>query len=313
MNPTILRADARSLPLADESVDCIVTSPPYWGLRDYKVPGQIGLERTPEEYVAQIVACFRECWRVLKPMGTAWLNLGDSYAANFPGGKGRRSSVPGQRWGQDARIDEEKKPPRIVPQYLKPKDLVGIPWRVAFALQADGWWLRRDIIWAKPNPMPESVTDRCTSSHEYVFHLAKAERYYYEADAIREAYNESSLSRYSYEFGHGPAAAAAKSPAVGNGDGHSCQPNPKGRNARSVWTIATQPYPGAHFATFPEELARRCILAGCPPGGTVLDPFAGSGTVGRVATELNRASILVDIGYQDQAEKRTREVQRRLV
>ena len=219
-------AGLKSLP--EKSVHCVVTSPPYWGLRDYGVEGQIGLEKTPEEYVSKMVQVFREVRRVLRDDGTIWLNLGDCYATEtdfsrangpFHANKTKRGQV----------------------RSLKQKDMVGIPWRVAFALQADGWYLRSDIIWSKPNPMPESVTDRPTKSHEYVFLLTKKARYFYDADAVRERYNENSLSRYNYEFGHGDAAKIAKSPAVGNGEGHSAQPNPAGRNRRDVWTITTQP------------------------------------------------------------------------
>ena len=225
----LYQADARHLPIPDSSVDCVVTSPPYWGLRDYGLEEQgIGLEPTPEAYCANMVEVFREVRRVLKPTGTLWLNLGDSYSS---------------------------------------KDLVGIPWRVAFALQADGWYLRSDIIWSKPNPMPESVQDRPTKAHEYIFLLTKNQRYYYDAEAVREPYNQASLSRYNYEFVHGPAAAVTNNPSVGDGTGHTALPNPAGRNKRSVWEIATHPYPEAHFATFPEKLVEPCILAGTSEKG----------------------------------------------
>ena len=252
---TLYQADARQLPIPDESIDCVVTSPPYWGLRDYGLDEQgLGLEPTPEEYCANMVAVFREVWRVLKPTGTVWMNLGDSYA-----GSGRGPS----RWNPAQEMWSDQTPPTG----LKPKDLVGIPWRVAFALQADGWYLRSDIIWSKPNPMPESVTDRPTKAHEYVFLLTKSQRYYYDAEAVREPYNQASLSRYNYEFGHGPAAAVTNNPSVGDGTGHMALPNPAGRNKRSVWEIATQPYPEAHFATFPEKLVEPCILAGTSERG----------------------------------------------
>lgn len=220
-----VREALRQMP--DSSVQCVVTSPPYFGLRDYGVAGQIGLEPTVEEYVAVMVEMFREVRRILRPDGTLWLNLGDSY--NGSGGAGGDYGPGGLREGQP------RYPGRRL-EGLKPKDLIGVPWRVAFALQADGWYLRSDIIWAKPNPMPESVTDRPTKSHEYVFLLTKSPHYYYDADAIREPHSSERPLKV-----------------------------PTGRNRRSVWTIATQPFPDAHFATFPEELPRLCILAGTSP------------------------------------------------
>jgi DNA modification methylase len=279
---TILQGDVRDvLPtLASESVDCIVTSPPYWGLRDYGNDGQIGLERTPEEYVANMVGVFRELRRVLKPSGTCWLNLGDSYAA------ARSYQVTDTKWRDVGNTKGSE-----IPSGLKPKDLVGIPWRVAFALQADGWYLRSDIIWAKPNPMPESVTDRPTKAHEYLFLLTKSARYYFDADAVREdakPWNGGQVRAPKF----GPermAGAGAAGTTVKTFD------TIKGANLRSVWTIATRPYPGAHFAVFPPELPERCIKAGCPELGTVLDPFAGSGTTGMVANRLSRRAILIDL------------------
>ena len=292
----------RTLP--DECVNCCVTSPPYWGLRDYKVDGQIGLEKTPEEYVARIVDVFREVRRVLRDDGTLWLNLGDSYAGSWGnyGGRNRGSgtqrdiingsSVPNPAY--DGR--ERDRPPTASVPGLKPKDLVGIPWRVAFALQADGWYLRQDIIWAKPNPMPESVTDRCTKSHEYIFLLSKSARYFYDAEAVAEAAangTDLGLLRGVRDVGktdgvawHAPSiakrqAAGIDSRTAGNGK----------RNRRSVWTVSTKPYEGAHFATFPTDLIEPCVLAGCPEGGTVLDPFNGSGTTGEVALKHGRRYV----------------------
>jgi len=280
------------------SVHCVVTSPPYWAMRDYGVLGQIGLEPTPEEYVARLVDVFREVRRVLRDDGTLWLNLADCYASQPSWGRGGGSTIKGRK--QDAIPG-----PRRCLRGLKPKDLVGIPWRVAFALQADGWWLRSDIIWAKTNPMPESVTDRPTRAHEYVFLLSKSERYFYEGDAIKdplltssEAYLRAGKSvRENHQYGK-----VAGRP-LGN---KSFATVPEGRNARSVWTIATKPFPGAHFATFPEELVRRCILAGCPEGGTVLDPFCGSGTTLAVAARLNRNAVGYDLNptYCEMARKR---------
>lgn len=345
------RAVLRELPA--ESVDAVVTSPPYWGLRDYgtatwtggdaacdhrtlvagratrpaggltggkatvdagtvlrggcgrcgaqRVDSQLGLEPTPELYVEHLVAVFREVRRVLRRDGTVWLNLGDSYAGG--GQTGRKDGgrpEKGRGWAeydiQRTKIERR--------DGLKPKDLVGIPWRVAFALQADGWYLRSDIIWSKPNPMPESVTDRPTKSHEYVFLLSKAERYHYDADAIRE--------RAVSDHRSGNGYARPERETFRNLDG-----SPRGqsrgwddiggrRNRRSVWTIATQPYPDAHFATFPEALVEPCVLAGCPPDGLVLDPFGGSGTVGLVANRLGRRAVLVDLNpeYAAQALRR---------
>ena len=287
--------------LESGSVNCVVTSPPYWGLRDYGTDGQLGLEPTPEEYVANLVAVFREVWRVLRDDGTLWLNLGDSYA-NLRGGK-----EPGLY--EDKRNDAATWQARvsILPPGLKPKDLVGIPWRVAFALQADGWYLRSDIIWSKPNPMPESVTDRPTKAHEYVFLLTKAARYYYDAEAVKEAHTKTGSPAH-LTGGRGERAGTRdglRGTVVGrNRDfeqhghqvGHSGDAYPlNGRNKRDVWTIATQPYPEAHFATYPEKLVEPCVLAGCPAGGTVLDPFAGSGTTGAVAKRLGRGFIGIEL------------------
>ncbi len=229
----------------DECIQTVVTSPPYWGLRDYGIDGQIGLEQTPDEYVAHLVAVFREVRRVLRSDGTVWLNLGDSYAASGSGGG------PGK---QSTNVGSVNIPPRSAPPGLKVKDLVGVPWRVALALQADGWYLRSEIIWSKNNPMPDSVRDRPVRSHEHVFLLTKSPRYFYDADAVKE-------------------------PTV-SGEGT--------RSRRTVWTIAIQHFRGAHFATFPEKLVEPCILAGSAPGDVVLDPFAGSGTTGVVALRHKR-------------------------
>jgi DNA modification methylase len=256
-----------------ESVDCVVTSPPYWGLRDYGVDGQLGLERTPEEYVSNMVAVFHEVRRVLRNDGTCWINIGDSYAT------GRMSNA------------------------LKPKDLVGIPWRLAFALQADGWYLRADIIWHKPNPMPESVTDRPAKGHEYLFLLAKSERYFYDADAIKEAYAESSLQRLAtpiQDVRTGVVGGLRKQGEHGLRDAPTRQlaANPNGRNKRTVWTVATRPFKDAHFATFPPKLIEPCILAGCRKGGLVLDPFNGAGTTGLVSVEHGRRYIGIELNRE---------------
>jgi len=278
--------------LPSESVNCCVTSPHYFGLRDYGVAEQIGLEQTPEEYVNRLVEIFREVRRVLKDDETLWLNLGDTYNAGrnggHPGGKKQWRPKQGKYLNRSG----------VNAPGLKPKDLVGIPWRVAFALQANGWYLRSDIIWYKPNPMPESVKDRPTKAHEYIFLLTKSPHYYYDQDAIRESARP--LKRKCKEYGNGVILSAArnKSGPVGT--------HPKGRNKRTVWTVATNPFKGAHFAVFPPDLIKPCILAGCPEGGTVLDPFSGSGTTSMVAKELGRNSVYIDMNpkYLKMALKR---------
>ena len=307
--------------LPTESVRCCVTSPPYWGLRDYGVEGQLGLETHPDAYVERLVTVFREVRRVLTGDGTLWLNLGDGYAAGGRGGGGafmaeRREAT----WQKRSTLNGWRPPPTG----LKAKDLVGIPWRVAFALQADEWWLRSDIIWAKPNPMPESVTDRPTRGHEYVFLLSKSARYYYDAAPLRTPLKATSVSRLAQDVEsqagsiNGPMKAVARADKQsGHGRQHAGfnarwnamskdEQQAAGANARTVWTIPTQAYSGAHFATFPEELARRCLLAGSAVGDTVLDPFGGSGTVARVATANGRDSIYVDLNpaYVCLAEQR---------
>jgi DNA modification methylase len=296
----IVQADARALPFAGGSVQCCVTSPPYWGLRDYGISGQLGLEATPDAYVAQMVAVFREVWRVLRDDGVCWLNLGDSYAAQGgPEPAQTKWQVSGASDGQNGGKS------RRTPSGLKPKDLCGIPWRVAFALQADGWYLRSDVIWSKPNPMPESVTDRPTKAHEYVFLLTKSQRYYWDADAVREPNTAGTISRLS----SGPVQAKRDGPKnIVRMDGGGEYKEANGRNIRSVWTIATQPYPGAHFATMPEKLVERCVLAGSKAGDIVLDPFIGSATVARVALMLGRRAIGCDLNpaYLKLAAERTR-------
>ena len=266
--------------LDDNSIDCCITSPPYWGLRDYGVEGQLGLESTPEEYVANLVEVFREVKRVLRDDGTLWLNLGDSY--NGSGGAGGDYSKGGLKEGQP------KYPGRKVAT-LKPKDLVGIPWMVAFALRADGWYLRSDIIWHKPNAMPESVKDRPTKAHEYIFLLSKSRKYYYDADSIKEPSSdlEKSKKRYEKPFGGKKAEELLKTDQVHTRTIGMREFDGK-RNKRTVWTVTTKPFRGAHFAVFPEDLIEPCILAGCPEGGTVLDPFMGAGTTAVVARKNNR-------------------------
>ena len=294
--------------MPDASVHCCVTSPPYYGLRDYGVAGQIGLEATPDAYVEQMVAVFREVRRVLRDDGTLWLNLGDSYAGSGKGGDpeaGKQATNRGSQsvgvWygtGRTAREAAVTNVTRKTFDGVKAKDLIGIPWRVAFALQADGWYLRSDIIWHKPNVMPSSVTDRCTTAHEYLFMLSKSPRYYYDAAAIAE-----------------PAVAGAKGSLFTKGKTATHQLGRAGkgeradgetRNKRSVWTITTRPFKGAHFATFPPALIEPCILAGAPVGGVVLDPFGGAGTTAMVAAQHGRVGAMCELNpeYADMAERR---------
>lgn len=277
-------------------VQTVVTSPPYWGLRDYGMAGQIGLEKTPEEYVAKMADVFREVRRVLRKDGTMWLNLGDCFASGAGGQNGDRAH---HSTIQGGRPMTQKRDARKIPG-LKPKDLVGIPWRLAFALQADGWYLRADIIWSKPNPMPESVQDRPTRSHEQIFLLTKSPRYFYDADAIKE----------EGVIGAGTRAAKGSS---GRGQIKNVNGRPPEyweytgkRNKRTVWTVATHPFPEAHFATFPEKLIEPCILAGARAGDTVLDPFMGAGTTALVAARLNRRFLGIEINpqYVEIAERR---------
>ncbi len=321
--------------LPEKSVHCVITSPPYFGLRDYqtatwrggdpecshnpqkpdggdrgdrtlplgrggmykdtcgicgaiRIDEQIGLEQTPAEYVQKLVSVFRECWRVLRDDGVMFLNLGDSY--NGSGGAGGDYSEGGLKEGQP------KYPGRKIGN-LKPKDLIGIPWRVAFALQDDGWYLRSDIIWHKPNPMPESVTDRPTKSHEYIFLMTKSQRYYYDYEAIKE----QAVVGWAGSTFNGERDLAVH-PAVGTGLRNETDT----RNKRTVWTVPTSPYKGAHFATFPPDLIKPMVLAGCPIDGTVLDPFNGSGTTGEVAIGLGRNYIGIELNpeYIKLAKKR---------
>lgn len=291
----ILQGSACRIPLRDESVNAVITSPPYYGLRSYLGTGdplkghELGLEPTPDAYVANLVSVFREVRRVCRPDATVWLVIGDSYSGNSTGGfrpgAGRADGVVDNR-------NQRNRNGNGCPDGLKPKDLIGIPWRAAFALQADGWWLRSDIIWAKNNPMPESVTDRPTRSHEYIFLLTKSARYWYDAVAIAEASTYPGDNRALRTD-----TRKAVDPMCADNGSRARTGNPTGptRNARSVWTIATQPTPLAHFATYPQELAKRCILAGCPSGGVVLDPFSGSGTTVYVAHGCGRRGIGLDL------------------
>ena len=333
--------------LEDQSINTCITSPPYWGLRDYgtaewdggdincdhvanpnatkkmgneefnknrpsrestKTKGyyekecpkcgavrkdsQLGLEETPDEFANNLVKVFREVKRVLRDDGTVWLNLGDSYSSG-----GRTTTT-----NQSLRGDKDYGVTRPKPsEGIKPKDLIGIPWRVAFALQQDGWYLRQDIIWHKPNPMPESVKDRCTKAHEYIFLLSKSPKYYFDNEAIKEdakypqgPNSPQSIKKGKGEFGMDTRGGLSKIGALAK------------KNKRSVWTITTKPFKGAHFATFPKDLIEPCVLAGCPEGGTVLDPFGGSGTTGIVAAQHNRNAVLLELNqeYIDLAKDR---------
>ena len=287
----------RTLP--DQSVNCVVTSPPYFGLRDYGTPDQIGLEESPAAYITALRDVFAEVRRVLADDGTLWLNLGDSYSSSACN-NGGYSAKSGLRDGnvsdhEKGRIaNDATRSRRLVPD-VPAKNLLGIPWRVAFALQDDGWTLRNDIIWAKPNAMPESVRDRLSTKHEHVFLLSKAARYWFDLDPIREAHvtgdrpileRDFTQKRGQWAEGSGGNHRSSGPEGVGR--------NEAGRNPGDVWTIPTSPFPGAHFAVMAPELARRCVLAGCPEGGTVLDPFSGVGTTGMVATANGRRYIGID-------------------
>jgi DNA modification methylase len=285
-----------------------VTSPPYFGLRDYGHGGQIGLEPTPDEFVTALVQVFRAVRRVLRDDGTVWLNLGDSYASDTKGsgGDGSTSSLGTTGHAQTPEAtkrsgNRQRMTPRKFNHGCKVKDLVGIPWMVAFALRADGWYLRSDIIWAKPNPMPESVTDRPTKAHEYLFLLSKGPRYFYDADAIRELDTTGHSDPGPRKQNGGGSIESLR----GDWRGEPMAPT-VGRNKRSVWTVATQPYPGAHFATFPPKLIEPCVLAGCPEGGVVLDPFAGAGTTGMIALRHNRSFTGIELSpaYAELARQR---------
>lgn len=337
MTVRILQGDCRNVlkTLPDASVHCCVTSPPYFGLRDYGHREQIGLEPTPNAFVAELVAVFREVRRVLRDDGTLWLNLGDSYAGS---------------WGAQSREHAGKHAPNVsalsanqvkaaqrrthtgsIPEGsgLKPKDLIGIPWRVAFALQADGWYLRQDIIWHKRNPMPESVRDRCTKAHEYLFLLSKSERYYFDSEAIQEeaigglpgnvnepkgaiAYAEGDdrmrtrAGLRAYSFKRKTATTPPPGQPTQHRDDRDSTVYAGTRNKRSVWTVPTEPFSGAHFAVFPPALIKPCIAAGCPEGGIVLDPFGGAGTTGLVADRMQRDAVLVELNpaYADLARGR---------
>ena len=325
---TLYHGDALSAltTLMDGSVDCIVTSPPYFGLRDYGVDGQIGAESSPAEFVAALVAVFREARRVLADDGTLWLNLGDSYSSKSKGsgGTGKSGLMKDGRNERQRIITADRSNAaakgairRITPN-APDKNLLGIPWRVAFALQDDGWILRNDIIWAKPNAMPESVTDRLSTKHEHLFLFSKSRRYWFDLDPIREVVvteRHEALAWGRDEQGvpgqkpqHRPGRASGTNLQV-TGRRHRAQ-DASGRNPGDVWIIPTQPFGEAHFAVFPLEIPRRAIAAGCKPAGVVLDPFSGSGTTGKAAAELGRRYVGIDLNrdYLD-LSLRTRLVQ----
>jgi DNA modification methylase len=280
--------------LTDNSVNCCVTSPPYFGLRDYGCDGQIGLEDSPEQFIARLVDVFREVKRVLNDDGTLWVNMGDSYAG---GGGGNYNKTGISHAGGQHITNVRNKSSWLNSCGLKPKDLIGIPWMLAFALRADGWYLRQDIIWHKPNPMPESVTDRCTKAHEYIFLLTKSPRYYFDHEAMKEKSVSSGKPR---QFG-----ATKQEGTLRNDVGRVFEDNGL-RNKRSVWSVNVKPYKEAHFATYPPELITPCILAGCPEGGTVIDPFGGSGTTAQIALQNKRNAILCELNpdYVKIIEKR---------
>lgn len=293
MNANIIQGDCIEVmrTLDAGSVQTCVTSPPYWGLRDYGVDGQIGLESTPDAYIARMVDVFREARRVLRDDGTLWLNLGDSYAGSSTGAD--MPPEPGHTRDDDGRVKTgvgENKHTRPK-SGLKQKDLCMIPWRVALALQADGWWLRSVIVWAKKSPMPESVTDRPTSSWEPIFLLAKSERYFYDAEAVKE---QTQDKEYATVEKIRPTADGGPGFEI-RGGLHNQEGGRPFRNQRNVWHLGPEPYAEAHFATFPTEIPRRCILAGSKIGDTVLDPFNGSGTTGAVAVQHGRNYVGIEL------------------
>lgn len=294
--------------MADEGVQVqtCVTSPPYFGLRDYGHDGQIGLEQTPEEYIKAMVEVFRCVRDVLADDGTLWLNIGDSYAG---GGGGNYSKSAKQTEHGEHITNVRNRPEWLASAGVKAKDLIGIPWMLAFALRADGWYLRQDIIWHKPNPMPESVRDRCTKAHEYVFLLSKSERYFFDSEAMKEPAKYSGITgmdgsgfkppqNFKGKHSGGSAVLPKRKTVPGNDDGM--------RNRRSVWTVATRPYKGAHFATFPPALIEPCILAGSRPGDIVLDPFMGSGTTAAVALQHGRQYLGCELNPEYRALQQER-------
>lgn len=309
---TVYTGDAATVlrTLEAESVQCCVTSPPYLGLRDYKVEGQIGLEDDPEAYAAKLVEVFSEVRRVLRPDGLLFLVIGDSYARNPKKGQHK----PGQTGRKQAYVYDQgggRASSTVVGNGLKEKDLIGVPWMTAFALRADGWYLRNDLIWEKPNALCESVRDRFTKTHEYVFMMAKSKRYYFDQGAVKEPAKPETASRYGYAFGGAKAELLTAEEADGPGTrlhpiGQRKKVSDGKRNCRTVWRINTRPYKGAHFATFPPALVERCVRAATKPGDVVADPFCGSGTVGVVCRQLDRQFVGIDLNpeYADLARQR---------
>lgn len=291
MSVHIIEGDCRQVlqRLPDESVDCIVSSPPYWRQRDYAEVRQIGLEPTPEEYVAELVGVFHECRRILRVAGTCWVNLGEKWASGGNGGGGKWMVQRGHAWDHARGAHGWRKPP---PGY-KDKDLVGVPWMFAFAARADGWYLRQCNIWAKPNCMPESVRDRSTLAHEYVFHLTKSNDYWYDGRAARTPAAPATLTRLAQSIE--TQSGSARAHAGAHSTRMKAAGNRRTANLRTVWWISTAQFRGEHYAVMPERLAEICVLAGCPSGGTVLDPFGGVGTSGLVADRLGRNAILVEL------------------
>lgn len=329
MTVRILSGDCRELlkTLPEASVQCCVTSPPYWRQRDYNMAGQIGLEQTPEEYIAEMVAVFSEVKRVLRDDGTLWLNIGDKWASGCNGGGGSFMKNRSEAWSHAKNAKGWRSPPAG----YKDKDLVGIPWMLAFALRADGWFLRQCNIWAKPNCMPESVSDRSTASHEYVFHLSKSNQYFYNIDAARTPPAPSSETRLAQDTASQTGSARANGGGKTNGNmkavqrqsekqrGHSrrhdgfndrwdsmSKQQQQGANLRSVWWLAPAQYREGHYAVMPDGLAEICITAGSRPGDTILDPFGGAGTTGLVADRLGRNAILCELNpeYAAMAQRR---------
>lgn len=296
--------------IPDGTIDCCVTSPPYYALRDYGVDGQIGLEETPQKYIEKLTDVFMEVYRVLKPEGTLWLNIGDSYNGYKGNAKSEHndSAFVGGHGGHPTREGKFG----LEDKNIKPKDLIGIPWMLAFSLRNAGWYLRQDIIWHKPNPMPESVTDRCTKSHEYIFLFSKSPKYYYDYKAIQEDAKPESELRYKSVFNKGKSQEHFRPNGATNTEGMK---NWTGkRNKRDVWSVNVHGDSIAHFATYPEDLIRPCILAGCPSGGIVLDPFMGSGTTALMASRLKRNYIGSEISsnYVEMANKRIKQEQSQL-
>ena len=301
--------------LGDNSIDCVVTSPPYWGLRDYGVPGQLGLEPTYQEHIKNIVKLFRAMKPKLKDSATIWLNYGDSYAATVNGTKVKDQVKNKVQFASKYLIKGDDrtfrdKPFSTIQGSIKPKDLVMIPNRIAIALQDDGWWIRSEIIWHKPNPMPESTKDRPTNCHEKIWLITKSKKYYYDAEAVREPCQDETIRRMTLgnkgKVGNNKNSTGWKQLNNYWGSEQSVKDANKGRNRRNVWTITTKPFKDAHFATFPKDLIEPCIKAGCPKGGIVLDPFGGAGTTGIVAQSLNRTAILIELNpeYIEIAKKR---------